>query len=242
MKIKSAVRYNMSILIKQIAWFVFGITAVYGIVSFIFYLNNVEDGVALTLDMSVVGFLFVLGLMCYIENLKTFLQNGLSRKTLFVSLLLCFLGVSMVMAVYVSIPAVLNGKIGYVNSLLYEVYKGFMDGISMPIRWFYTILCYFMLLAFSILAGIFFAALFSRLSKTMKIFLPVGFGLLIVILFWLNPVFDGAIGRGVIKFFMTISGMNAGGNINYLTAFFAAGAAVWATLIWLIMRRATLKE
>ena len=242
MKIKSAVRYNMSILIKQIAWFVFGTTAVYGIVSFIFYLNNVDDGVALTFDMSAVGFLFVAGLMCYIENLKTFLQNGLSRKTLFISLVLCFLGISLIMAVWVSVPVLPDGKIGYVNSLLYGLYKEFMSGLSMPIRWLQTILCCFMMLTFSSLAGVFFAALFSRLSKTMKIFMPVGFGLLVVVLFWLNPVFDGAIGRAVVEFFKFISGMNAGGNMNYLTAFFAAGAAVWAVLIWLIMRRATLKE
>lgn len=240
MKLKQATRYNLTIMWKSVGAFYLAIIAIY--IIFGILLTSSHEAGSISLDGSFTAFIFILGVVFFIETLKLFLQNGISRKTMFYSFVFSFTLLSLLMALVDVVIYLLSTNFTIFSSILPMLYGDYLNGFSLPVRLLFVFLSNFSLTLLCGFMGVFGASFFSKLSKLQKVIIPVGFVLLIISLVYLNPIVGGVIGNAMIKFFMFVTGMQAGGNINYLTVSFLVISIILAGLFWLTVRRATIKN
>lgn len=195
------------------------------------------------IEISSMIFIFVCGLNSFKEPFRMFLQNGLSRKTLFLSYICSLLPVSGVMAIIDTSIGAIGRSLGSYQSAFHEFYRQYFPAVG-PGQVFVGFALSLLLYTTSALTGYFITSLYYRMSKGLKLLVSIGVPVLLIIVL---PIVDmgyanGAISRGLGEIFLLASGVKAGYNPLYPLGSCIILSSVLAGLTYLLQRRAVIKE
>ena len=267
MKLKAAVRYYLNDFKKSVFLF-------YGILMAIFLLQLVisalvheDPGSSSGMEFATTIFLFVAGLNAFKAQFRLFLQNGLSRKTLFTGFVagLLILAASM---------TVIDLAFGWFRGLFTPYQTQYMDRFGSLYANKYSLaaladglLWSFLSYATAGMTGFLITSLYYRMSKAWKLIVSIGIPMLVFVGI---PLIDGLYTNGAITAFginvlafafgigVTIDLSN--GLAGLLSTFFRQledgiplypyrailfsiiCTAVTGTVSFLLIRRATVKE
>ena len=96
MKWKTAIRYQVSDMVKPLTIYYIILYGIVGLIQIITRFYNGDTGFS-GLEMSSMIFLFFCGVYAFLEDFRFFIQNGLTRKNIFKSQMLLFLFVAVLM-------------------------------------------------------------------------------------------------------------------------------------------------
>jgi len=259
MKLKSTVKYQIIDMEKPVCIFYFVLLCilVFGFTvsgaRFVISGNIVSStpGSGFSgMELASIIFLFVCGLNSFKEFFRMFMQNGISRRTIFISRLITILAVCTGMAV-IDKGILLLGKLIASNStrifytglfeMIYGGRAGRISSLHMHIDGFFFNLCLY-LAAMTI--GYFITIAFYRMNKIAKIIVAVGVPMVL-----LNglPILDTALLHGVVvKALINAAafafGFQNGGNPYFGMVSLLLIAAAFCCLSWLMVRRAVVKD
>lgn len=250
MKIKSAVKYYLTDAKKSLMVY-YLIVYVILIVSTLAINRLVENGGNASVsgfEMSSVFFLFILGLNSFKENFKMFLQNSLSRETLFISFVISILMISAFMAFMDRMNEVIANSLLDVHasyqSLFSQLYSQRYLGNSSSIRIVLEgFLWYFSVYGAIAMAGYFITILYYRMNKAMKILVSIGVpALLIIVLPFIDINFaNGVISRYMFELLLLALGYKHGFNPYYFMITSIISFVVFGLLSYSLARRAETK-
>ena len=251
--VKTAVKYRLEESRKSIAVFYIVIIALTALLGF--GATGLANGNT-TLTLSVGGlesatiiFAFVLGVTSFRENFRMMLQNGLSRRTVFISSLISDLLLSVALSL---IAAIVNGMAALLISerqivfisLMQQVYSGRYAGHGYnPQIWGESFLFFFIVFAAALIAGHCISVLYFRMNRAGRIAFSAGVP---SFLFIVLPMFDAIVTKGAITSFLGstfLRAMGIGTQNPYMgMASSLIVVAVFSGIMWLLMRRAVVKD
>ena len=248
MKLKSSIRYQLTTNRISISIYYLVILAIY-----IFFTSvTIFAGEGNMSSMgSTMVFIFVLGLTTFRETTEMMLQNGVSRKTMFIAHLCTGAIIAAVMAVIdkiilLSSEGILNllnvqTNLGAANSIFGLFYSSQNLNAVMQLftEYFFNLL---LTIAFFAM-GYFIAIMFHRLNKMGRILVGAGVP---SILFIILPVINWAfpqlrIAENLLDFSDSALGLSAGnpamGMLTFTIIF-----VMFSAFAWLLLRRLALKK
>lgn len=256
MKIYSSFRYQLSQYRKSIEVYYFVwvcITVLVTLVPLLFS-GSLEEGAVLSMGGLSAGtaiVAFVLGLNSFKENFGMAVQNGVSRKSMFLGHLCTSAALCAVLAVMDEVFTQLFGLIGMLpgvrsetTSLLLSLY-GLQDQ-NMLVRILYSVAFSFFLLLAAFGLGYFITVLYYRLNKPGKIAVSVAVpAFFIVIVPLLKELRDllhldalwQSLERAVFQLLQLAFGAPWNCMLTCLVLF-----AAFSALAWLLVRRVSLKK
>lgn len=250
MNIKASTKYQINEYIKSVRIFYLVVLLVIiffrGIVS-IGDSSNVE--IMGGIEMSSTIFLFILGLNSFKETFLMMLQNGTTRKTMFLSRLVTILVTSVFMATIDRFIINIGGLFSDVSGK-FEV-AGFYEMmfanrakslhiVTMNLE---AVLITIGLYVAVMIAGYFITTAYYRMNKILKVAVSIGIPSAFFILLPLLDVsvFKGKLSIAIGKFFAFIFGGNTGNPYNLLVSCIVF-AIVGIGLSWLQVRKAVEKS
>lgn len=244
MNLKAAIKYRLHDNRKAILNFYIVILIV---ISLIFLLSNLTRGKAEfrgTIQVELISsiFLFVVGLNSFKEIFLMFMQNGISRRTMFISQVVSTLTICGIMALIDSILAHICKVIIAQNGGLYSqgiVEKALGQNISsIGIFLISFLLSFFVYIALTSL-GFFITTLYYRMNKALKIAVSIGVPSLLFVV--LPAVDDLLLNRILISTYAKIMAV-AFGNVFMcmLSCFIMFG--LFEIFSWLLARKAVVKD
>jgi hypothetical protein len=239
MKLLNATAYRLNDFKKSVAIFYLVILCIF-LLSFILASVLTVDNINVNgMGISTLIFIFVAGLNAFKPYLKMFLQNGISRLSLYLSAILSLLALSLFCSLADNLLAlIIVGKVNYFSSMFSALYK---PGFLSDFLW--TATCYFMVSSF----GFFLSVLYYRMNTLLKVafstlvplFIFVGLPILAVVRPDLNiPQILG-------NFLVSALGLNWSTGVNnpYTAMFsFMMGGAILLALAYPLIHRATLED
>lgn len=259
MKLKSTVKYQMIDMEKPVCIFYFILlcTLVFGFT--VTGSRFVISGTIVTtttgselfgMELASVIFLFVCGLNSFKEFFRMFMQNGISRRTIFISRLITILAVCTGMAVIDKgilllgkLIASISTRISYTGlfEMIYAVRADRISSLHMHIDGFFFNLCLYLAV---MTIGYFITIAFYRMNRIAKI--TVAIGVPMVLLNGL-PILDaallhGAVMRALVNAVTFAFGFQNGANPYFGMISLLLIAAVFCCLSWMMVRRAVVKD
>lgn len=210
--LKSIIQYECMTSLKYI-WIFYAIQ--YFIVTLIILLvgliiGDFKNATTSALEFNTFVYVGILGVMGFKEDFKMMMQNGFTRKYIFIATMSMFCFISGTMAL---IDTVVGNVLHYFNSNYSSLYSGIYGYGNLFMNWLWLFLVYVLicsLLYFIIL-------IINKAGKTVSICLGVGLGgiiLLIAALF--RYVFSADTVSRILEFLMKAMGFMTDGTINYL--------------------------
>ncbi|MDD4113006.1 MAG: hypothetical protein PHC56_08245 [Herbinix sp.] len=249
MNVKLAAKYQLNEYIKSIKIYYLVLVL---IMLFFGIIASVErsDGVSYFggIESTTMIFLFILGLNSFKETFLMMLQNGITRKSMFIGRLITILVTSISMTV---IDRLVNSLGELVNNSK-RVKIGRMYEMTFPKRAESLHVIVVNLEAILIIMGIYIAAMvagyfittaYYRMNKVLKIIASIGVPALFFVLL---PIFDLAVFKGKIstamgRMFRFMSGGDTGNPYNLLLTCLVF-SVVAVGLTWLLIRKAVEKN
>lgn len=203
------------------------------------------------LEVATTIFLFVAGMNSFRENFRMFVQNGVSRRTLFIGRLITVSIISLGMAMIDNVIAVLFRKIIPANDrMVYKStieimygsrYESHSSGALMFVEGILIMFCLYVAVS---MMGYFITTLYHRMNKAAKIAVSVGIpvGLFTVLPIVDSLVFNGAISRAFESFIYFAFGYSNGANPYCGALTLILTFAVFSGLSWLLVRKAVVKD
>lgn len=249
MNLRPAYKYRFCDMVKGIGFFyaimVVVMTSVICLVSFeVSNGSNVSGSFAAFVFAATIA-LFVMGITTIREDMRLMLQNGIGRRTIFVTELLVVLSVSLLLAVAGELliaigQAVTASRSDFFITDLYQIL--YTDGINFNLalgEHFESIALAFGIYMCANLAGMFISLLFYRLNKMWTLIVAIGVPLLLII--GLPMLLTrGSAGR----FLESVFGMMLEFALSSpwaLLLCFLLAAVLIGIVNWLMMRRAPVK-
>lgn len=243
MNLKAAVKYQLWESKNSLIIFYGIISAIYALALTSIALSSNTSIRISGFELSSMIFIFVFGLNLFTDTFMMFLQNGISRGTLYKSLLATIVPVAAFMAAIDSINSNLANLVADYQSMFSQLYHlrysqgggwQFLEGLL----WYLT--------AYAMVGmiGLFITTLYYRMGKKLKLLVSIGVPVLLVIVL---PAVDtnftnGAIFGAIAKFFAFAWGYQNGFNPYYSMVTCTVIAALFAGLTWLLVRKATIKD
>lgn len=248
MNMKASLKYQLADHKKSIIIFYITILFVYLIV--IASVWGMEGGTGFTrslsgIELATAIFLFVSGLCSFKENFLMLGQNGISRKTVFLSRVVVNIMVALGMAIIDRVlwiifktAAVSSGKLNLIS--LFEMANGGgVAGISNMIFNLEGIGFSLVIYLFCLFIGYFITIMFYRLSKAGKAIVGAGVPVMLTVVL---PIIDqGLAGGRISKFLCSIVALTMG-TMGKLIISFIVLSAVFAAISWLLMRKAPVRQ
>lgn len=210
--LKSIIQYECATSFKYV-WIFYAIQ--YALVAFItiiigLVMGTFEDVGTNCLEMNTLIYIGILGVLGFKDDFKMLIQNGFTRKYIFIATLSMFGFISGTMAL---IDTIVGNLIHHFNSSYSTLYGGIYgyDNLFMNWLWLFLLYATFCCLLYLIILVI------NKTGKNVSIILGVVFGgivLLIVALF--RYVFTGETIHNILEFLMKAMGFMADGTINYI--------------------------
>ena len=250
--IKAATKYQLIDYIKSIKTYYFVILLV---IIFFTLLDKVwgggGDGSYNGFEVTTSIFLFVCGLNSFKTTFLMMMQNGISRKSMFISNAISILTASFLMAVLDRIMLLLVNTIG--NTLgglsysgLFDAAYGYrLDSLNSFVFQLELILLTWMVYTVATVAGYFITTLYYRMNTALKVIVSVGVpaSILFIIPMLDSMVFKGNISTLLNKIFSFIFGVPGGGAKPYnLILLCVLGSIIALGLSWLLVKRAVDKN
>lgn len=240
-KLQTAIRYECLTSVKYI-WIFY--TIMLSIVAVVFItlklcLGNNENISMSALETSSIIYIGILGIMGFTEDFKMLIQNGFTRKYIFISTISMFMFIAAVLAFFDTI-------IGSVAPLVMTEYKNFF-GLIYGIKNQYLLNWLLLFLTYTFVSSVtyFFVVLFNKIGKYFFIAFMVALGIIlgfIVPLLFVYVIPENVI-QNIFTFLSRIAGFTSDGTINYLypIASLIIGAGIFEGITYLILRRTELK-
>ena len=249
MNIKAAIRYQRSDYLKTVRNFYMIIVLI--IVLFVIAVELGDDSSIKSfggIEMSTLIFLFVVGLNSFRETFLMMLQNGVSRKTMFISTIVTILSTSTLMAIVDRFLLVIGGLYSDLHEnvivtgmydILYGKRSASMDAIPFNLEGVLIIIGIYIS---AMAVGLFITTAYYRMNKVLKIVVSVGVPATVFVFL---PVLDGAVfggrmSRAFIKMMNFILGGTSGTPYNLLLSCIIF-TIVCFSLTWMLVRRAVEK-
>jgi hypothetical protein len=204
------------------------------------------------IELATIIFLFIAGMNSFRDTFRMFMQNSISRKTLFTGRLICVIVISGIMAL---IDTIINitGRIviasvskTFINQSFFEIIYGMRYNSQFPNFLFTVESILFAVASYSAASmfGYFITVLYYRLNKGGKIIVSVGVPVLLFITlpFVDSFILNSAIEKGLKRFSLFAFGLSNGAKpwmgimTLVLTFLFFSG------LSWLMIKKAAVKD
>jgi hypothetical protein len=211
--------------------------------------SELENSQYQGMEMVSIIFLFILGLNSFKDTFRLFLQNSLSRKTLFIGRIISIFIVSVGMVIidtcllFISKAVFSNYKNFQVIGLFEQFFNNHINHISklqMIAENILLLVCVYLSAAF---IGYFITVAYYRMSKTLKTVVSIGIP---VTATFLLPMFDTFVTKGKIsKFiydFVTFALGTKGGKPYNAMITFGLVAILFGGLSWALIRKAVDKN
>ena len=244
MKIKSAIKYQM---FELRYGFLIVYAIIYALLIFQIIINGNMDNISVSnTEFSTCGFLLIWGVLTMRTHFPFFLQNGISRNTLFVSTVANSTILSVGMALVASLNALflqlITNQSGFAFQKMYlDFYPGGYTARTFFEGWLFLICAHL----FCNMLGFFLSTLYYRMNKITKIIVSAGVPALFILglpLVDLNLT-HGAIIQGLGKAILFIMGfLNGNCNPYYAVVSFTILAMIFAGLSYLLLRRAMIRK
>lgn len=210
--LKSVIQYECMTSFKYI-WVFYAIQ--YACVGLIYILTGLvmgtyEDMGVSALEMNSIVFVSILGVLGFKEDFKMLIQNGFTRKYIFMATLSLFCFISGIMAL---VDTVVGNVIHYVSSNYSSMYGAIYGYGNLLMNWLWLFLLYVLVCSLLYLGIL----IINKVGKKVSIYLGVclsGIVLLIVALF--RYVFSAEVVADMLEFLMKAMGFMTDGTINYL--------------------------
>jgi hypothetical protein len=202
------------------------------------------------MEWATIIFVFVAGCNAFKETFGMLIQNGVSRKTLFISRCITAVSISVIMATIGKVFLILFKLLTKISdgtltcSSLYEqLYLkeavGFGSFRLHAVSYIFDI---FMYLCFMTL-GYVISLVYYRLNKSGKIALSVSIpvGLFLVLPIVDSTFTDGKISKAIFKFFDFAFGVSSGHPVNAMITCFV-GFLLLSLCSWLLVKKSTVHE
>lgn len=243
MKLKSAFKYQLYEFKKpmQIYYLVIYLLFIFFGISTLSSINNGFGG----MEYASIVFIFICGLNSFKDDFKMFLQNGLSRKTLFISFTYSMVLVSVIMALIDSINGAIASAIFRYDSMYMQLYQLRYTGMGNGfLKLSEGLLWYIFAYAMVGMVGFFITVLYYRMNKGLKLLVSIGVPSLIFVVL---PMYDsyftkGAIFRSIGSFFSFAWGYKNGYNPYFSMVTCTLISVLFGTLSYLLIKNAQVKE
>lgn len=197
------------------------------------------------IEMASIIFLFVMGLNSFTEPFKMFLQNSVSRKTIFASFAVIALCLGVGMGLINSLISLLLSGVEKYSTLFFEIYGNRYLGSSGNIALYFAEFLWNSAIYISVLfLGFLIATLYYRMSKGLKYTVSIGLPAFFIVLL---PILDatltgGSIFKGISSFLLYIFGISNGFNPYYAIIGFLVLSTVLCAISYLLVKKAVIKE
>lgn len=246
MKFKAALKYQIYDFKKSVMIFYIVIYALYILMTASVLTHRGSYSNVGGMEMASFIFLFVAGLNSFKSPFRMLMQNGLSRRTIFLSNASVFLATAGFMAVLDSINRLIFSGLANYRSffqvLYYNRYAGQASSLAVTLEGF---LWMFFMYCMAAMVGYFITTLYYRMNKPAKLTVSIGVPvLLFVILPYIDFAFRGVnLFRGIAKLMGWAWGLADGGANPYMAmATCTVIFLVFGALSWLLTRRAPIKD
>jgi hypothetical protein len=250
MDIKATTKYQINEYIKSIK--IFYLVVILVIALFGVLINTSASSSFRStggIEGSAMIFLFILGLNSFKETFLMMLQNGTTRKSMFIGRLLTISVTSVFMAVVdrfiVNVGSLLNDMsdsfhIGGMYEMIFNKRAESLHIVAMNLE---AVLITIGVYAAAMVAGYFITSAYYRMSKMLKIAVSIGVPTSLMILLPVldAAVFEGKVSRALGRFFGFVFGGTTGNPYNLLltcTVF----VIVALGLTWLLIRKTVEKN
>ena len=187
-------------------------------------------------------FIFIAGLNSFKETFKMFLQNGLSRKTLFISFVYSIIPISAVMALIDSINGIIASLVIKYDPAYLQFYsQRYVGSVSGILKYAEGFLWYIFAYAMLAMIGYFITVLYYRMNKGLKLLVSIGFPTFFFIILPMIDI-DGAIYKGIGNFFSFAWGYKNGYNPYFSMVTCTLIFALFGGLSFLLIEKAAAKE
>ncbi len=229
------------------------IFALFFIITLSILLPNAEtsEGGIGGIMMASVIFLFISGLNSFRETFRLFLQNGISRRALFIGRVFSILIISTGMAFIDNFLAGLGRSFmsafqNYEFQSFFEILynKRYAANPSGILMFFEGILFMSCLYAVAFMIGNFITIFYHRMNKGPKIAVSVGVpvGLFIVLPIVDGLVFHAEISKLIYRVVIFAFGLSNGANPYFAVVILILAFMVFGGLSWICVRKAVLKD
>ncbi len=210
-KLKAAVLYECSTKIKAMCIFYaiqyIIVALIFGMIALFVGGENVGSNV---LEVSTVVFVSVMGVLGYKEDFKALIQNGYTRKYIFLSTIFMFVFITGVMAL---IDTVIGNVIHHFRDSYFTLYGGLYGYGNFFANWLFLMALYLMFCSLFYLAVL----IINKVGKMTALFIGVALGgILLLIIALFRFVLSGEVVRNVVEFFMKAMGFMGDGTINWV--------------------------
>ncbi len=240
-KLQTAIRYECLTSVKYI-WTFYTIMLSSVAVVFItlkLCLGNSDNINMSALENSSIIYIGILGIMGFKEDFKMLIQNGFTRKYIFISTITMFMFMSATLAL-------LDTFVGLAMPLMIPDYRT-LFGLVYSYKNQYLINWFLLFLTYTFVSSVtyFLVVLFNKIGKIFFISFIIALGMFLG--FILPLLFVYVIPENVVQniftFLSRIAGFTANGTINYLypIASLIITSGIFGGLTYLILRRTELK-
>lgn len=211
-KLKAMIQYECMTSFKYV-WFFYGIQ--YAVVILISVIAGISTGRfdaarVNVLEMNTLIYIGILGALGFKEEFKMLIQNGFTRKYIFIAVLTMFACISGTMAL---IDAIMSRVIHRLSPNYTSLYGDIYGYGNIFVNWLWLFLAY-MLICTCIYFGV---LVMNQIGKKLSVYLSVILGavvLLVVALF--RFVFSSELINNLLELLLKAFGFMGNGTINYL--------------------------
>ncbi len=210
-KLKSAILYECSTKIKAIGLFYlieYLITAlIFAIVAICTKGNEIGSN---ALELSSIIFVSVVGVLGYKEDFKALIQNGYTRKYIFLATVCMFIFMCGTMAL---IDTIIGNTIHYFNDHYFTMFGG-LYGYGNPfLNWLWLTVLYLMFCSLFYLGVL----VINKTGKIISLLIGVGLiGLILLVIALFQFVFSPQTVRNIAEFMIKAIGFMSDGTINLI--------------------------
>ena len=250
MNIKVAIKYQINEYIKSIKIFYLVVVLVIALFGVLIKFSSSSNFAGIGgIEGSATIFLFILGLNSFKETFLLMLQNGTTRKSMFIGRLITILATSTFMAIVdrfiVNIGGLLNNvsERFYIEGLYENIFFERSESLHIVVMNLEAILITIGIYIAAMIAGYFITTLYYRMGKMLKVAVSIGVPSSIMIVLPVLDVvaFKGKISVALGKFFGFVFGGKTGNPYNLLLSC-AVFTVVAVGLSWLLVRKAVEKK
>jgi hypothetical protein len=186
-------------------------------------------------DMTVLVWIFILGLIFFAPSFKYLLSQGMSRRRLFLAMSSSIALLAAAFAILSTIFYAISLKVAKIM-MLYEVIYHDQSIINVLI-WEFAALLFLGVLGW-LIGLVYYRS--DRKTQLVVTFTPL---VLASLLIFFNALVDGGIGRGVWDFLKIVMGFTFSIPNSFMgAASMTVAAAIMGIPIWLLLRRAQIKD
>lgn len=194
------------------------------------------------IELASMIFIFVVGLNIFKESFLMLIQNGRTRKSVFLSFIYSILPVCGLMALIDSSLAVIGQHFHSYQSLFYQIYGArftvCLQAFGASFLWsaaMYLSAC---------ITGYLITTSYYRMNKSAKLLVSIGIPVFLVVVL---PILDasltrGAIGRTILDMLLFVTGAKASFNPLYPIGFAALYSLAISACSFLLVQRAIIKD